>query len=282
VRSRGGSSWRRRLPLSVPAALGAAALALAARADPWIPAAGDGRIEPMVRFFDATQAFSPSGFGTATQPSSEVRYSMYRITGTQGIGGRLSIEYDLRAANLEKIRYKRGSRLIESASGPEDQEIGLNLGLHQRRGFADSIELNVIAPTGRVSGSPQLGTGHAALEPDYQLGIARGRFLATVTTGARVFVDGAAAQLRTDVDVGFHVTRNIELAGTLFFVRTLVRNSPLPAADAGERYDLLRPGVRIRYRVSRLFRPYLEYEDDVAGKAIHAGRRITVGFTVDY
>ncbi len=207
---------------------------------------------------------------------------MYRITGTQGIGGRLSIEYDLRAANLEKISYKRGSRLTKSISGLEDQEIGLNFGLRQRRGFADSIELNVIAPTGRVSGSPQLGAGHAALEPDYQLGIARGRLLATVTTGARVFVDGAAAQLRADIDIGFHMTGHIELAGTLFFVRTLVRHAPLPRADAGEQYDLLRPGVRIRYRVNRLFKPYLAYENDIAGKAIHAGRRITIGFTVDY
>ena len=236
----------------------------------------------MVRFFDATQAFSPTAFGTATLPSSEERYSMYRITGTQGVGGRLSIEYDLRAANFEKIRYKRGTRVVQSASGLEDQEIGLNLGLHQRRDFADSIELNVIAPTGAASGSPQLGAGHAALEPDYQIGIARGRLFVTAMAGARVFVDGAAAQLRTDIDVGLHVTPRIELAGTVFFVRTVVRHEPLPLTDAAERYDVLRPGVRIRYRVNRHFKPYLEYEKDVAGKGIHAGRRITLGFTVDY
>jgi hypothetical protein len=280
---RGGSvrSWRR-LWLSAPAALGAAALSLSAQADPWIPAAGEGRIEPMVRLFDATQAFSPSVFGTATEPSSEERYWMYRITGTQGIGGRFSIEYDLRAANFEKIRYKRGARIAQSVSGLEDQEIGLNFGLHQRPGFADSIELNVIAPTGAAGGSPQLGTGHAALEPDYQLGMAAGRVFATLTAGARVFVDGAAAQLRTDLEVGFHPTRDIELAGTVFFVRTVIRNAPLPPADAGERYDVLRPGLRVRYRVTRRFRPYLEYERDVAGKGIHAGRRLTLGFTVDY
>jgi hypothetical protein len=273
---------RRLLLAAAPAALGAAALSLMARADPWIPAAGDGRIEPMVRFFDATHAFSPASFGSATLPSSEERYSMYRITGTQGIGGRFSIEYDLRAAHVDKIHYSHGSRLEQSASGLEDQEVGLNFGLHQGRAFADSIELNVIAPTGTASGSPQLGVGHAALEPDFQFGVARGPLLATVTTGARVFVDGAATQLRTDIEVGFNVTQRMQLAGTLFFVRTIVRNAPLPPADAGERYDLLRPGVRIRYRVSRHFKPYLEYEDDVAGKAIHAGRRITLGFTVDY
>jgi hypothetical protein len=281
VRRRNRASWRP-LTLSVCAFLSAAAIPLTTRADPWIPAPGDGSVEPMVRLFDATREFSPSSFGTFTQPSSEERYLMYRVIGTHGIGSRLSIEYDLRAAHVEKIRYKHGSRVVESASGLEDQEIGLNFGLRQRRGFADSIELNVIAPTGRVSGSPQLGAGHTALEPDYQFGISRGRFLATVKTGARVFVDGAAAQLRTDVDVGFHVTPRIELAGTLFFVRTIVRNSPLPPADAGEQYDLLRPGVKIRYRVSRFFKPYLEYEDEVAGKAIHAGRRITIGFAVEY
>lgn len=281
MRAASRRSWRGLL-LAAPAALGAAALSLRAQADPWIPAAGDGRVEPMVRFFDATQAFSPTAFGTATLPSSEERYSMYRITGTQGLGGRLSIEYDLRAANFEKIRYKRGARVVQSASGLEDQEIGLNLGLHQRRDFADSIELNVIAPTGAASGSPQLGAGHAALEPDYQIGIARGRLLVTAMAGARVFVDGAAAQLRTDIDVGLHVTPRIELAGTVFFVRTIVRHEPLPLTDAAERYDVLRPGVRIRYRVNRHFKPYLEYEKDVAGKGIHAGRRITLGFTVEY
>jgi hypothetical protein len=270
--------------LSTPAGLGLAfaALPLLARADPWIAPAGDGSVEPMIRLFDATREFPPSGFGTATQPSSEERYWMYRITGTQGIGGRLSIEYDLRAARVEKIRYRHGARVVESVSGPQDQEVGLNLGLRQRPDFADSIELNVIAPTGTATGSPQLGAGHAALEPDYQLGFVRGPFLATVRTGARIFVDGAAAQLRADIDIGFHVSRRVEVAGTLFFVRTVVRNAPLPPADAGERYDLLRPGLRIRYRVSRRFKPYLEYEDDLAGKAIHAGRRITIGFTVDY
>jgi hypothetical protein len=268
--------------LAAPAALCTTTLSLRARADPWIPAAGDGRIEPMVRFFDATQAFSPTAFGTATLPSSEERYSMYRITGIQGIGGGLSIEYDLRAANFEKIRYKRGARVAQSAAGLEDQEVGLNLGLHQRRDFADSVELNVIAPTGATSGSPQLGAGHTALEPDYQIGIAHGRLFATAMAGARVFVDGAAAQLRTDIDVGLHVTPRIELAGTVFFVRTVVRHDPLSLADAAERYDVLRPGVRIRYRVSRHFKPYLEYEKDVAGEGIHAGRRITLGFTVAY
>lgn len=270
----------RRLFLSVPVL--AAALPLIARADPWIPPPGDGSVEPMVRYFDATREFSPSSFGTFTQPSSEESYVMYRIIGTHGIGGRLSIEYDLRAAHVEKIRYRNGSRLVESVSGPEDQEIGLNLGLRQRQSFADSIELNVIAPTGRVSGSPQLGAGHTALEPDYQLGIARGPLIATVKAGARVFLDGAAAQLRTDVDVGFRVTPRIEVAGTLFFVRTIVRNSPLPPADAAEQYDLLRPGVKIRYRASRLFKPYFQYEDEVAGKGIHAGSRFTIGFAVDY
>lgn len=270
------------LLLSVSAALAATVLPLLARADPWIPPPADGSVEPMVRFFDATREFSPSSFGTSTQPSSEERYVMYRIIGTHGIGGRLSIEYDLRAAHAEKIRYRNGTRLEQSITGPEDQEIGLNLGLRQRQSFADSIELNVIAPTGRVSGSPQLGAGHTALEPDYQIGIARGPVIATVKTGARVFLDGAAAQLRTDVDVGFHVTPRIEVAGTLFFVRTIVRTSPLPPADAAEQYDLLRPGVKIRYRVSHLFKPYFEYEDEVAGKGIHAGSRFTIGFAVDY
>lgn len=278
----GGPVALRSLLLLVAAALGLAARPVTGRADARIPAPGEGSIEPMIRFFDATREFSHSAFGVSTQPSSEERYSMYRITGTQGIGGRLSIEYDLRAAHVEKIRYQGGSRLVQSVSGLQDQEVGINLGLHQRPGFADSLELNVVAPTGTTTGSPQLGAGHAALEPDYQLGIMHGPFLAALKTGARIFVDGAAAQLRTDIEFGVSVTPRVEFAGTLFFVRTVARHVPLPSSDAGERYDLLRPGVRIRYRVSRQFKPYLEFEDDVAGKAIHAGRRITIGFAVEY
>lgn len=267
---------------AVCATLAVLAASPLAHADPWIPASGDGSFEPMVRQYDATSSFPATGFSTSTHPSSEQRYTMYRITGTQGIGHGLSIEYDLRAAHADKIRYKHHTRLDQSASGAEDQVVGLNFGLRQHRSFADSIALNVVAPTGRVTSTPALGTGQTAIEPDYQLGLAGGRVFATMEVGSRVFLDGAAAQMRADLDVGLRLSHRLEVAGTLFLARTIVRRSPLPTVDAGEQYNVLRPGIRLKYRVTRHFRPFVGYENDFAGKAIHAGHRITIGFKVDY
>ena len=271
--------WRVRLGGAVLLAL---LVPIVSRADPWIPAAGDGSIEPAVRQYDATNVFPTDQYGTATLPASDERYTMLRVTGTQGIGHRLSIEYDLRAARIEKIRSKHGRRLVDSATGLEDQEVGLNLGLHQGSRFADSIALNVVAPTGAAGTNPPLGVGRTAIEPDLQFGFAGRRWRASVEAGSRVFVDGAATQMRAIVDASYRVTPRVEIGASLFYVRTVLSAKPLPVVDAGEPYNVLRPGVRLKFRLTPHLKPYVEYEKDVSGQAIHAGRRITVGFTYDY
>ena len=257
-------------------------VSLPAAADPWVPAAGAGDIEAMVRQYVATRAFAATSFGTATTPASEERDLMYRVTGVHGIGNRLSIEYDLRIGHLEKYRIKHHTAIVNSASGEEDQEIGLNYGLRQRARFADSIAINYVVPMGSTHSIPALGTGQAAVEPDYQLGVAWRGVTATLKTGPRVFVDGGAAQMRLDMGVGVDLLHRVEITGTLFVVRTVHLRSPLTAAEAAENYDLLRPGVKLKYRLSAHFRPFIAYERDIAGKAIHAGRRVSVGFAYQY
>lgn len=251
-------------------------------ADPWIPAAGAGSVGFAIRQFDATQAFLPGQYGTSTVPASELRYSMLRITGEHGLGHGLSIEYDLRAAHVQKIRTRHGRRLLESSVGVEDQEVGLNIGLTRGRRFADSMTLNVVVATGSATSHPALGTGHAAVEPDFQAGLAGSRWRISLKTGPRVFVDGGAAQMRAELEAGVRISRRIELGGVLFYVRTLAMRHPLPATDSAERYDLLRPGLRLEYRISERFKPFIEYEQDVAGQAIHAGRRISAGVSYAY
>ena len=271
--------WRARLGTGLLMVL---VLPVAARADPWIPAAGDGSVEPAVRQYDATSVFPTDQYGTATLPASDERYTMLRLTGTQGIGHRLSIEYDLRAARIEKIRRKHGRRLADSATGLEDQEVGLNLGLRQGTHFADSIALNVVAPTGAAGTNPPLGVGRTAIEPDLQLGFADRRWRATIEAGSRVFVDGAATQMRAIVDASYRLSQRVEIGASVFYVRTVMMRQPLPVVDAGEPYNVLRPGLRLKFRLTPRFKPYVEYEKDISGQAIHAGRRITVGFTYDY
>ncbi len=277
ARVRGKRRWTRR----VAVALILAPLPLA-YADPWVPPAGTGALDFAIRQFDATRAFLPDQYGTSTLPASELRYTMLRITGEHGLGHRLSIEYDLRAARVEKIRIRHGRRVAEDSQGVEDQEVGLNIGLTQGRAFADSLTLNVVAATGAAHGTPALGTGHTAVEPDFQAGYAARRWRVSLRTGPRVFVDGGAAQMRAELDADVRLSSRIELGGVLFYVRTLAMRHPLPLADSAERYDLLRPGLRLKYRVSRHFKPFIEYERDVAGQAIHAGRRITVGVAYAY
>lgn len=253
-----------------------------AHAGAWIPSPGNGSVDAMMRQFDATRVFLPNEYSTSTVPGSEVRYAMLRITGVHGLSARLSVQYDLRAARVEKIRTHHGRRVVNSSVGPQDQEIGLNLGLTQHRGFADSIALNVVAATGSVNTAPTLGVGHTALEPDFQIGAAGARWRMSLMAGSRIFVDGAAAQMRVELDTSTRLSRRVELGVLLFYVRTITLKFPLPPTDSGERYDLLRPGVRVKYRATRSFKPFIEYEQAVAGQGIHAGRRISLGFTYSY
>ena len=256
-----------------------------AHADPWIPADGHGVFDPMLRYFSANDAFSTTHFGTSTYPSSHQRETQLRFTGSHGIGNRLSIEYDLRAGSLQETRHHAGQRITNGASGLEDQEIGLNYGLRQTQSFADSVSFNVVVPTGSSSQVPALGTGKAAIEPDYQLGIARGAMVATLVAGPRVFVDGGAVQLRTALSLGFPVAPRFRLTGTLFFVRTVHRQQMVSVADRGEIYNLLRVGAKLEYRPRgsfRQWRPFIGYQDSIAGMGIHAGTRIVIGCVVHY
>jgi hypothetical protein len=253
-----------------------------AHADPWVPAAGNGAVDFALRQYDATRVFLPGQYGTATLPGSELRYTMLRITGVQGLGARLSLEYDLRAARVQKIRVHHHVRSVASATGVEDQEIGVNLALVQRARFADSIALNVVAASGSIRSNPALGVGHTALEPDFQIGMAGRRWRVALKSGPRIFLDGGVAQLRAEVDAETRVTGRIELGVEVFYVRTLTLRSPLPVQDRSERYDLLRPGIRLKYRVSAHLKPFIEYEQDVAGEGIHAGQRVTLGVTYAY
>lgn len=254
------------------------------QADPWIPAKGHGAVKPMLRYFSANNAFSSTKFGPSTYPSSHQRETQLRVTGEQGIGGRLSIQYDLRGGAVQKTRVHSGQTISNRSSGLEDQEIGLNYGLRQTASFADSIALNVVIPTGSSTRVPALGAGKAAIEPDYQIGINRGPMFATLLVGSRIFTGGGAIQLRSSLDVGYRITPRFRLGGTMFYVRTVHRQSAITTYP-GEIYNLLRLGVRLEYRPEGEFsqwRPFLAYEDSVAGQGIHAGKRIVLGLDVHY
>ena len=276
---RSGGAHRRRIGRFGILIVSCGTLTVAAHADPWVPSAGDGWTDLMVRQYDATRVFLPGQYSSNTLPGSEVRYTMLRMTGVLGLGHRWSLEYDLRGARVEKIRTHHRRSTPFSATGVEDQEIGVNLALTRRRGFADSITLNVVAAAGSVTTVPALGVGHTAVEPDFQIGFAGARWRVSLETGSRVFLDSGVAQMRADLDLGMRLSRRIDLGAELFYVRTVGAPSPLPPTDSAERYDLLRPGIRLKYRVTPQLKPYIEYEQDLAGQGIHAGRRITLGVT---
>lgn len=255
-------------------------------ADPWIPSAGHGVIEPMVRLNEANRSFPPDTFTSQTRPSSTKKEAQLRITGRHGIGHNLSIEYDLRAGWVDTIHYKHNRTKSSNAYGPEGEVVGLNYGWLQSRNLADSLTINVVFPAGSsTNGStsgPSLGTDHWAIEPDNQLGLAYGPFTATLLTGARVFLDRGVTQLRADLWVGAAVGSRLRIAGTLFYVRTVNVRSQLPSSDLAELYNILRPGVEVGYKVSHNFKPFFAYEDYVAGKNIHAYRRFILGASFGY
>ncbi len=249
-----------------------------ASADPWIPSAGHGTVKPMVRLYSADSSFSASGFGTNTQPSSKLNINQFRIVGVAGLGHDLSLEYDLRAAQVRSSRHG----VTATNTGFQDQEIGLNYGLTQTPNFADSITLNVIAPTGAVKPPPPLGVGRWAIEPDAQFGLHHGPVNLSLIAGPRFFLDGNAIQLRAETDLSARVTRRLTLLGSVFFVNTLQQSRVLPTAARGEDYNLLRLGIGAEYRITSNLRPFVEYEQYIAGKGMHAGQRITIGIAIHY
>lgn len=255
---------------------------VASYADAWVPSAGNGTFDFSVRQYDATEVFLPNQFSSTMLPGSEQRYTMLRVTGEHGLGHRLSIEYDLRAARVEKIRVHHHKQTTSTAVGLEDQEIGLNFALMQRHDFADSLTLNIVAATGSASSVPELGVGHTALEPDFQIGISTADWEMQLKTGSRVFLDSGIAQMRVELDAGVRLTQRLRLGGILFYVRSTGVPNPTPLTDVAERYDLLRPGVELKYRITSRLKPFVEFEQDVSGQAIHGGRRITVGLTYSY
>ncbi len=271
-----------RLLAGIAASAALAAPLNVARADPWIPAAGDGVVKPMVRLFHGNQAFPAGGFTTGTVRGSSESSTQYRITGVQGIGHDLSIEYDLRGGRVRSFADRHHRPVASVSSGLQDEEIGLNYGLTQTPRFADSVTLNVIVPAGRTKPAPALGTGRWSVEPDFQAGISRPWGSLTMVTGARVFLDGAATQLRATIDLSLHLTRRLALTGEVFAVKTIRQASTIPPGAQGELYNLVRPAVGLTWRLTKTVRPFLLYEVNVAGEGIHAGSRVELGVAVHY
>ena len=253
-----------------------------AAANPWVPAAGHGVTKPQIRLFRGDRAYPPGGFTTKTIHASTESYTQFRLTGVQGIGHGLSIEYDLRAGHVDRSATHHGVTTDSISTGLQDQEIGLNYGLVQTHRFADSVELNVVLPTGTTKPAPSLGTGRWALEPDFQAGIARRWGSVGIILGPRIFLDGNATQIRTTIDAEFRATHRLSLTGEIFFVRTIRQASALPPGARGEIYNLLRLGAGAQYRLTERFRPFLLDEVTVAGSGVHAGNRFEFGLAIHY
>lgn len=251
-------------------------------ANPWIPARGDGVVKPMVRMFSGNTAYPASSFTTSTIPASSESATQLRVTGVAGLGGGFSLEYDLRAGRQQVDRIRHHQSISNTASGLEDQEIGINYGLTQSKDFADSLTVNAVIPTGSSTSVPALGTGHFAIEPDYQVGIARGRFAATMAVGARVFTDSGVTQFRGTFYASARVLPRISLFGTAFASRTMQSASGLPLTDQSEVYNIVRLGGGAEYRFTPALRPFIKYEQTIAGQAVHAGGRIALGVAIRY
>lgn len=259
-------------------------------ADPWIPAAGSGKIKPVLRLYRADHVFSSSSFGSETFPStSTVSETQLKITGEHGLGNGWSLQYDLRAARERKTKTKKGVSTTYTASGAQDQTLGLVRGLRQGEAFADAIAFNIILATGSVSSNPQLGVGHNAVEPDYQFGLKQsfGRHTASASfsIGPRYFSNSGVTQWRVTADAETRLLRGVDVLGSLFYVRTSGTDNALTPSlnpNASEVYNLLRGGLGLRFTLSKNVRPILKYEADWAGENIHAGQRLVLGVSWRY
>ncbi|MDE2145547.1 MAG: hypothetical protein KGJ24_02540 [Burkholderiales bacterium] len=280
------------------AVLATALLALPALAGPWIPPAGTGTLRPALRLYRADRDFPATRFGTALPPgTTSTSEQQLKVTGLRGLGGGWALSYDLRAARIRKTKTKKQVSSTASASGLQDQVVGLVRGLRQGdgggvgagEGFADALALNLALPAGSATSNPQLGTGHLAIEPDYLAG-ARFRLghrpaYASVSVGPRVFFNSHVTQWRATLDAGARLTKRVGGYGNLFWVRTFGIDGALAGGldpNASEQYNLLRAGVGLQWALSPQVRPRIGYEADLRGRSTHAGRRLVLALALRY
>lgn len=251
-----------------------------------IPGAGKGKIKVETRFYSADSVFSPSTFGSNTLPSkTKVTGRLTKIVGDYGLGGKWALIYHLRFASLDKVK-KRASY---TAFGLQDQTIGVERSFQQSENFSDGIALKFVLPTGSTTSIPQLGTGHFAIEPDYQFGFTRHmgkRFVyVDFSLGPRVFTSSGVTQLRSTEEVGGRLFSKVNVFGTFFLSKNLGTRPATGAPvlpNASEFYNLVRVGGGIEFAGWKSLRPMIAYQTDVAGQGIHAGTRIVVGFTFHF
>jgi hypothetical protein len=256
----------------------------AARAGAWLPAAGSGDVEALLRYDYADRQFPANSFSGATLPGSSEHKTQIRLLGEQGLGGGFSLDYDLRYGFLYRSKVRNGIRTVVTNDGLQDQKIGLNYGLTQDTGFADAIGLGVVLPGSSATGSPGLDSGQWAAEPVYRLGFKPGFWNLTTDfdIGTRIFMDGGAAQFRTHLEIRVPVVHGLHLAGKLFFVRSARLGAYNDLRDHGELYNLFRVGIEAAFHLTDHVEPVLAYEDDVAGAGRHASQRFTIGVKINY
>ncbi len=251
-----------------------------------IPDAGKGKVKVETRFYRASAVFPATSFGTGRLPSKKlVSGSLTKIVGNYGLGGKWALLYHLRFAYLDKTKKSAAF----TAFGFQDQTIGIERGLRQEERFSDALDLKFVLPTGSTSSVPQLGTGHFAIEPDYELGFTQNigkRFVyGDFSIGPRVFTNSGLTQLQTSAEVGGRFFRKVNVFGTFFLARTLGGRAGLgqPAVpNASEFYDLLRAGGGVEFAGWKSLRPTIAYQRDVAGQGIYAGSRLVFGFTIHF
>lgn len=269
------------------AALGLTAMLLApgmARAAAWVPSAGSGEVELMLRGSFADRSFPADSFSARTHPSADEHATQIRVTGEHGLGNGVSLDYDLRYGFLYRAKTKKGVTTVDTNDGLQDQRIGLNYALTQTGTFADALGLGLVVPGSSAAGKPGLDSGHWALEPVYRIGFKPGfwKLVADLDLGSRVFTDGGVAQFRTHLEVGAPVLHRLRLAAKLFFVRSARLGGYDALRDRSELYNILRAGVEAKYRVADGIEPYLAYENYIAGMGGHASQRFTIGIKLKY
>lgn len=253
-------------------------------ANPWESSGQNNVIKFEYRDYSADHAFSPNGFGTSTQPSSSHYLKQeIRLTGHTAVTPHWIFFFDLRAAHIRKIK----SSYSLTASGPEDQQLGMARVFDNHPESAQAIAMSLLIPTGSGTLDPALSTGQHAVEFDYwlwhRLGDVTSPGYVTLALGPRLFLEGGAAQIRLTGLVGGPITPRLSWIGSLFLSRTLGPNDGYITGDPGHNatnYNVLRPGVGVTYHLMQGLHLELLYEKELAGRAQHAGQRLTLGLSL--
>lgn len=251
-----------------------AASITAAAANPFVPARGSGSATVLMRLHDANHRFKKDSYGALrSTASSEYSVQQLEFRGYRGLGQKWEFAYALRAGEASRSSNFGSDTLI----GLGDQQISLLHGLASMRQFASAVGFSLVVPTAARNATVNLGRGIFAMGPLFQVGW-RGRHAhrgyAYLSLRELYYSQNAGHEFRTSAVFGKRLSRWLTCT---YSVSYRIASGSI---DSGR--SLFRNSVGLRFSTGNPWKPFVEYQADLAGRDTRQGYGLRLGLSRRY